>query len=239
MLIVMKYTDKAVFLILLLNLNTMILKSQMIVPGSESLLAKLRLNEGIKGIENVMYSEIKGNPFIFKDFRKGILETEEGEKFTVYIRYDIYADEMHIKNDNLIYAIIRPEKIKSIETDSIKFIYSAYSKHPGSAKSAGKSYFIVQAEGKCLLLQNKHLRIQDAEPPKLLQDAKPAVFVHRKDTYYLKKENNNAVLVRNEKDVLSVLTDKKEELNTYLNSKKISMKKAEDLVSLVNYYNGL
>lgn len=235
----MKITNVLIITILLFCLNLFSVHSQIPVLGSETMLNKLRLNKGINGIENILYSSIKGDPYIFKDFQKGKLIVTSGEKFDVNIRYDIYANEMHLKDNNEIYAIIHPEKVKLIEVDSLKFIYSGYIKSVGVETTNDGSYFIVKTDGRCKLLVKKNIRIQDAEPPKLYQDAKPAKFILTNDTYYFKLGDNSAVRISNKKELLSVLSDQKEALNRFISSNKLDVKNIKDIIRIITYYNGL
>ena len=220
-------------------LSSYAVHSQIIVPGSESLLAKLRLNEGIEGIKSETYDNITGDPYIYKDFHEGELTLQNGETYRLNLRYDIYGNQVHLKDNDNIYGIIHPEKIALIVIDTVRFLYSNYGNSPGGKSSRNESYFILKNDGKCKLLIKRNIRIQDAEPPKLYQDAKPAKFIHTNNTYYLKLEDNNAVLIRNKKDILSVLNDKKEAITAYLNSNNPNIKKVEDLSGIVNYYNSL
>ncbi len=220
-------------------LSSYAVHSQIIVPGSESLLAKLRLNEGIEGIKSETYDNITGDPYIYKDFHEGELTLQNGETYRLNLRYDIYGNQVHLKDNDNIYGIIHPEKIALIVIDTVRFLYSNYGNSPGGKSSGNGSYFILENDGKCKLLIKRNIRIQDAEPPKLYQDAKPAKFIHTNNTYYLKLEDNNAVLIRNKKDILSVLNDKKEAITAYLNSNNPNIKKVEDLSGIVNYYNSL
>jgi len=112
-------------------------------------------------------------------------------------------------------------------------------KSPGSESSNHSSYFILKTDGKCKLLLRKNIRIQDAEPPRPYQEAKPAKFVHTGDTYYIKLGQENAVLIRNKKDIISVLTDQKEALKKFIKSNKSNLKNIEDLIGIVDYYNNL
>jgi len=221
----------------LLVIQSSILQAQVPVLGSETLLNKLRLNKGINGIESVLYADIKGDPFIFKDFMKGQLVIDTGEKIDVNVRYDTYADQMHLKDKDVIYAIIHPEKVKLIEVDSLKFIYSAYANSLAEETSKESSYFIMKTEGNCKLLIKKNIRIQDAEPAKLYVEAKPAKFIPTKDTYYLKLGDKPAIKIRNEKDLLSVLSDKKDKLSSLIKSNKLQINDINDLVKIVTNYN--
>jgi hypothetical protein len=216
---------------LIISLNA---QAQQIVPGSETLLDKLRLNKGISGPKNVLYADIVGNPYIFENFQKGKLILNNGEEYDITLRYDIYANELHIRANGEIYAIIHPEKVKLAEAGDIKFIYSGYTKSPEES-----SYFIVRTDGKCKLLIKKNIRIQDAEPAKLYQEAKPAKFILTNDTYYLKLEDKSAVRIRNKKEIFSVLGDQKEALNRFISSNNLAFKNVEALDKIVSYYNGL
>lgn len=213
--------------------------SQMAISGSEVMLDKIRLNKGIKGMNDVEYSAIQGEPFIFRNFKIGSLIASNGEKFNIEVRYDMYANEMHIKNNNEIFAIIHPEKVKLIEADDMKFIYSQFVKAPGENSNGDSSYFILNVDGKCKLLVKKSMRIQDAEPPKIYQDAKPAMFISTNDVYYLKINENDAIRIKNEKELLTVLADKANEVKTYIKNNHLGVSKIDDLSKIVTYYNSL
>lgn len=213
--------------------------SQNVVPGSELILDKLRLNKVMHGIEYETYGTIAGDPYIYKDFHEGEMTLKNGETYKLNLRFDIYANQVHFKNNDQIYGIIYPEKIASVVIDTIRLLYSSYVNSLAIKTSGDGSYFILKADGKCKLLIKKNIRIQDAEPPKVLQDAKPAKFIHLRDTYYLKLNENAAVLIRNKKDVLAVMGDKKETISKYLKSNKSGTNNIKDLVMIVDYYNSL
>jgi len=213
--------------------------AQNVVPNSEALLAKLRLNGSIGGINHETYEQIAGDPYIYKDFHEGELILKNGDVYRSILRYDIFGDQIHLKNEDNIYGIIHPEKITLIVIDTVKFLYSTYLNSPALRSTKADSYFILKTDGKCKLLIRKNIRIQDAEPPKLLQDAQPAKFIHTNDSYYLKLENENAILIRSKQDILFVLADQKTALNQYINSNKFNVKKIADLIRIVDYYNNL
>jgi len=220
-------------------LSSSSVQAQAIVPGSEALLAKLRLNESIDGLEIETYETITGDPYLYKDFHEGELILQNGGKYKLNLRFDIYGNQVHLKNNENIFGIIHPERIALIIIDTVKFFYCNYVKSPGSESSNHSSYFILKTDGKCKLLLRKNIRIQDAEPPRPYQEAKPAKFVHTGDTYYIKLGQENAVLIRNKKDIISVLTDQKEALKKFIKSNKSNLKNIEDLIGIVDYYNNL
>jgi len=214
-------------------------QSQISVMDSETILDKLRLNKGENGANANMYSDITGDPYLFKDFKQGKLITISGKTIDVNIRYDIYSNAMQIKDKNEIYGIIHPEKLLSIEVDSLIFIYSKYMKSSDETPEKVGSYFILKKDGKCKLLVKKNIRIQDSEPAKPYQDAKPAKFIVKDDTYFLKIKDGVAKKIRSEKELLSVLSDQKEKLSKFISSNNLHFKNVVDLHQIVSYYNGL
>lgn len=213
--------------------------AQNVVPGSQELLDKLRLNKSISQVDGESYSSINGDPYLFKDFKPGKMTMNSGETYQLGFRFDMYASQMHMKEKGNIFTILDPEKIKLIEVDGLKFIYSNYLKSLDDKRNQDGSYFILEIEGKCKLLVKKNIRIQEAEPPKLYQDAKPAKFILNNDFYYLKLNDENAVKIKTEKELLKVLSDKKSELSNYIHSNNLEIKKMEDVKKIVIYYNRL
>jgi polyribonucleotide nucleotidyltransferase len=83
------------------------------------------------------------------------------------------------------------------------------------------------------------MRIQDAELPKPYQQAKPARFIDLEDVIYLKFGENNAVRIKNKKDLLTLMSDDKDQINDFIGDNKLNINNIEDLKRIVLYYNGL
>jgi len=232
-------TAKLPLLLLCLIISVNSVRSQNVVPESEFMLDKLRLNKVMDGIEYETYETTLGDPFIYKDFHEGALTLQNGDVYKLDMRYDIFGNQVHIKNKGQIFGIIYPEKVASIVIDTLKLIYCNYVNSPGDKSKAESNYFILKTDGRCSLLARKNIRVQEAEPPKVLQDAKPAKFIHTSDTYYLRPDKKSAVRVNSKKDLLNILADKKDELKKFIDSNKLGTKDLEDLVKIVTFYNSL
>jgi hypothetical protein len=203
------------------------------------MLDKLRLNKVMHGIEYETYGTTAGDPYIYKDFHEGELTLQNGETYRLDMRYDIYGNQVHLKNNDQIFGIIHPEKVASIVIDTLRLLYCNYVNSPGDKSSGEGSYFILKTNGKCKLLLKKNIRIQDAELPKVLQDAKPAKFIYLSDTYYLKLDDKSALRINSKKDLFNLLADKKNELNEFINTNKLGTKNLNDLVKIISFYNNL
>lgn len=227
-----------IFFILIFSFSSV--NSQIVVPGSEYLLSKLRLNESKDGIRYTPYTDIVGDPYIFKDFCSGQVVFKTGETYKADLRYDIYADLIQIRHNDNVFGIANTGTLSKILIDTLSFIYDNIILRPGDKDPSANRYcFIVKREGRCNLLIRKNIRIQDAELPKLYQDAKPAKFVQLKDSYYIKTEDSNAVRITNTKDLLSVLHDREEELRQFIRINRLRIKDLNDLDKIVSYYNSL
>lgn len=233
---------KAVKYILLFLIPAMLVNpvmSQDVVPGSDLLLARIRLNESMYGNKYSSYDDIAGDPYIYKDFKPGQLIFRTGETAIADMRYDINADLIHIKIKDIIFAIGFPEKLTMVRIDTLTFINDIIIRNEARDTSTKSSWFIVAVEGKCNLLVKKNMRIQDPEPAKILQDAKPARFVHTADNYYLKQQNGHAVLIKTKNNLTSVLSDHKEEIVAFMKLHGSMVNRIEDLSAIVQYYNEL
>lgn len=234
----MKLAKLFIFISLLIICNGSII-AQIPVLGTDEILEKLRLKREVEGNFNIYYKDVEGDPYIFRDFHEGALYVLPDKKFTVNIRYDMYADQMHLKDKDQIYAIIHPERVKLIEADDYKFIYSSYIKSPGNDEPKQSSYFILKTDGKCKLLIKKNMRVQDAETERLYQEPEPAKFIATGDYYFLKLDDMSAVRIRNKKDLLTVLEGKSDAIDSYIRTKKLDVREIEDLADIITYYNSL
>ncbi len=213
---------------------------QNVVPGSAELLAKMRLNRSMDSSDKqVTYANISGDPYMFGDFKPGKMVLKSGEEFNLEFRYDIYADQMHMKDKNVVYGLIQPEMIAQIIIDSVKFVFINFAKQGNETTSGKGGYFILMNDGKCSLLVRKNIRLQDSELPKPYQPAKPAKFINTTDTYYLKMQNMDAVKISGKDELLSVLADRKTEINSFIKENKLKLKDGEDLSRLIAFYNNL
>jgi hypothetical protein len=220
-------------------LNSQIQGDQVYVERSEELLSRLRLNHTITGKEEITYDQIEGNPFLYKDFVLGAMVLNNGDTYPLNVRYNIFTGEIQFKGKEGIFKITNAEEISSIIMDTIKFQNLGYLRSPGNSTSVEKSWFILKADGECKLLIKKNLRLQGAELPKPYQEAKPAKFIHTRDTYYIKPEGKSAVKIDSKKDLLDSLADKKDELSSFIKAKNLDVKEVDDLAKIVSFYNSL
>ncbi|HUX59022.1 MAG TPA: hypothetical protein VMV77_18765 [Bacteroidales bacterium] len=236
----MKTVKSAIFFLSFFSLLISSANCQIVVPASEGLLDKMRLNKSINGIRDVPYSSITGDPYLYGDFHSGKFILTTGETINLDLRYDIYADQIQIKDkNNTLFELVHLERLSLIVIDTIKFVYSEIQKSRNDKAPGKAAFFILKSDGKCRLLAKKNIRIQNAELPKAYQGAKSAKFIHTDDTYYLKLEDKNAVRAGTGKDLLKILSDNRDEVARFIDSNRLGTKKEDDLVKIISFYNSL
>ena len=232
-------TNKFKLIVLALSMASMLsAQSQTIVHGTQSMLDKLRLNNSIKGIQDMHYSEIDGNPYMYEDFVEGKVYMKNGDIFSASLRYDVNADQVQFKANDNIYVLINQEQIKKVEMGDKNFVYSDYLVSKGEKGPDGSGYFIVLADGKYKLLARKNMRIQDPTPSKGFLEPKPAKFIMQSDTYYIKSEDGKAVRVKSKADLVELFAGN-EDVSYFLETNKIKVNRLEDLIKVVNFCNSL
>ncbi len=181
------------------------------------------------------YISIEGSPYLFDDFRKGEVLLKDGKLFKGEFRYDKYADQVEFKVKQGNFWIANPAYIDYVKIDTTLMLFIQKDiEQPDKG-----SYYVVLVSGKIQLILKKGSILQSAEDPKPYVDAKPAKFLNRKDLYYLLNESNTPVRITSKKVLINELSDKSSEISKFIKSNKISYKKEEDLIYLINYYISL
>ncbi len=235
----MKTTTIFLASILFFFITPTIAQAQIEVKGTEDILSKLRMNKAIEGTGNDTYQDIEGSAFMFEDFLSGNIKLKDGGIYNGLLRYDKYAGEIHFKKDDEIYAIAFPEKVEYIQIADKRFIYSDYKLSETEPISNEGGYFVVLIDKNCKLLAKKNIMIKDAQASKGVVEAKPAKFIDKSDSYFIKTGDLPAIAVKSNISLIYIFADKEAELSSFISKEKISFKKLNDLIKVVNYYNSI
>lgn len=197
----------------------------------EEFLHYQRLNRDVTKRRENTYEQIKGNPYLFKDFVSGEIVTTDNFRYKGKMRYNIYDDEIeYIVNDDNFW-VSNPWVLDFITIDSMTFIYCSAD---NQNKNDG-SYYILLVSGDCKLLLKKGVILNDPVPAKPYIDSKPAEFVTKRDTYYIILNNSEPEKITSKQKLLELFPGKTEQMKNFV--KNLSLKKEEDLVKLVEFYN--
>jgi len=219
--------QKVVFIMATMIAFSFNLKSQ----PDQKFLDEYNFQKSKFGIKSPNYDEYVGSPYLNKNFELSEIYLKDKTAYKLPLRFNIYKNSMEYKIDNDIFEIANPELINKIVSDSSTFIYITIIGKGG--------YFDLLVSGKCSLVKRYVIKMNEAQPPKPYQDAKPAEFSRLTDRFYLVLSNGENKEIKNLKDVLAILADKKALLEAYLKKEKIKNTKEENLVKITDFYNSL
>lgn len=207
------------------------------VDFNQLYLDNVRILKEAKGESNSIEEDIKGSKYINEEFSPGTFS----EGAIVYsFRYNAFHDEMEVKKDNEVSAIIKNFNfpITYLGTNKVYQVFEYYLEE----EELTKGFFVVLNNSKNIkLLLKETIKFHPEEDAKSgYQPAKPAAFKRFVDTYYIGYKNNSAIeLPKKKDDFLDLFASSSELIEKYIKKNKLKHNKTEDLIQIFNYYNTL
>lgn len=200
----------------------------------DSYIDRLRWDNAGISPNHISYKNVEGTPYYDDFFRKGVLHMKSGRLLSGEFRYDIYADVIEFRKDENIYALAIPDSVARIEVENVIYRYLPY-----LVKSeTNKGYFIILADGHYSLLEKQIKLFRDAKPPGPYQDAPiPARFDDGGTELYIKRGNDPAVKITNNRDIITFCGEDGSIARDYISKNNIRFRDIENLKNLVSHLN--
>ena len=187
--------------------------------------------------DKIKSSKISGNPFYEKDFEEGFLYFPGHSPFPATMRYDIVAEKIHVLVDDQGYKVLEDDNVMvAIKGNTFrKFPY-----RDKDTKDRVSGYFEVLTPEdilKDVLLLEKHYKEVKTGTRAQARGFAPE-FRDRSD-YYIKLPDNEPILVerKEQKFLMKLPADVRQEISKFLEQEDLKLKKEEDLVELVKFFN--
>lgn len=179
------------------------------------------------------YEDIKGSPFLNKEFSKGKIYAQYGNFEGVEMKYDIYEGTFLIKLDEKYLYLDRLANTNKVVLDSVEF----YLKNLILNNKPKDTFMELVSEGKLSLFAKKNILLKPAEPPKAMVDANPAQFIIKPDTYFLQLGTGNLMPFENFKDLFTLFPSNENGIKEKIKNEKLSFKKVADIKEIIKYCN--
>ena len=194
-------------------------------------------------------NEIKGNNYIYDEWNNGMLVLNDSVfSKQNYLQYDVYKKRVLIKNmknlDEIIEITDRSltgfsilDRKRNLKHDFVKL----KSENFKSEAEEGFYEIVYNIQSTNYFIKKNVKIIYDPNRSKGSQTENnfPLEF-QEKITYYIKNNEGFYVKIRlRKKDIKAVLTNNTNKVNSYIKSKRLSFKKEDDVMKLVNYYYSL
>jgi hypothetical protein len=188
-------------------------------------------------------AEVKGNPYLEKDFKSGKLIFKNGKQYDVFLRLDVSEQKFEIKKNIQAEA----SAIEIDESVTVKIMDNTYKLHSFSFGSLSKTIGILE---ECLVLDKYGLYYfpqKKIEMPKksgipapASGYSKPAKAEWKNNGVYLIFYNNKTYkLPTSHKKMVELNLFDKKEYKKYRKENKLNLKNKESLIRLVTYFNSL
>lgn len=180
--------------------------------------------------------EIEGTPFMNPTYKQGETVINGKSKTKALMRYNAYYDSIELLDENK-----GPRKLlrrKSIEAVFDGKTYKIYTYSDFGKIREG--YFNPLNEGETkLLFKPKKIFIQAEKPENGYDKYDPPTY---KDisTYYIVKGDAPAIKTKlSKKQILKHLGKNTQQIKNYMTAEKLNLKKENDVIQLIDYYNSL
>ncbi len=178
------------------------------------------------------YNDVKGSPFMSKEFIDGQIKLNDGKIYKGPLRYDIYADQVEFKTSGgEIYAVQNPETIESAVIGDHIFKYLA----PEKNKSI-KGFYDVLKEGSYTLLEKHQILLKDPQAARPYIEAQPAKFITKESKFYILDATVNYTEIKSKKDLI-VSEANTEKLESFIKKNNIKPSDRNDLIRFVEFLN--
>lgn len=200
--------------------------AQFRVNGENTVLTAKEKEDIPADLEGIQYKK-----YLTKDYKAAFVDDFNEQAF---LRYNIHDDQMEFVKGNQIYYLKKELGRKVRFAD--KSVYQVF-------KQAGElHFFLVQEEGKNVLLTKQIVKYIDSEEPRSGYDRGIAADYRRKrDEFYIAtKARGVAVkLPTKKKKFLAVFGTKSSDIKSFMKKNRLGYKKAKDLKKIIAYYNTL
>lgn len=226
---------------ILLILNSLLLQAQ--TPLDSSYINALTVYANTVGVNQHIYNgaeyidydhRINGNPFFEKKSFAGGSIMYDGVLYNnVQIIYDIWRDDVVIKNHNNLPLLLVKEKVAAFNIEGHHFI--KITADSLTEKLGLSGFYNVLYNGNVKLFAKRKKVIDE----KITSQSSESSFLQKNEYYIL----NNSVFfaVADKRSVLSALSDQKPTLQKYMKQQKLKFRKnlEADLIKAVAYYGGI
>lgn len=187
------------------------------------------------------YTDVQGSAYLYDNWMKGSVSTSKNVTYDgVYLKYDQVADELMFKSESGEAKIfVQPVTEFTINVGTDNAVLATRLFRTGFIPVDGASphtFYEVLADGQTQLLKRTSKSIFEELP----YGSSTKVKKFQADTHYYLAKDTKLTKIRNDKKaLLKALSDKATELEAYIKTNKLDLKKDADLAKVVDYYNTL
>jgi len=192
------------------------------------------------------YAEFQGDPYLLKIWGIGNVNTNQGKQIQqVDMNVDLYANEIIVRIDQKEY-ILSPAALTSatVRVESGDELEIQRYRLPGQE---GEKIVEILYHGNIKLIKWEEVEVRKMENNAggyggSSSTAKEIQKFFRSTHYFLARSDSELPIAFDpgkQKEVIAVMNDQEAQIKTYIKQEKLKLKKDEELVQLIQYYDTL
>ena len=190
----------------------------------------------LKPVQRVsVFDDYDGTIYERLSYKISYVTDEISGNYTAELRYNIYTDAIEYKSDSNVYELNKRNTL-SVRIEDDYFYYCEFRTDRGLKRDG--YYVLVELNDTYRIYKKYELIIKEPQQNTMTQLSEPG-SIKQTTTYYLEERGTVVELPMKKKDLLSIFSDKENELEEYMKKEKIRLKKEEDLIRLVARYNAI
>lgn len=184
--------------------------------------------------------------YLFPDFTEGTVLQKSGSVTKTNLNYNTLTQEMIFKQNDQLLAIADPASVDTVFLNGTKFIYANNVFYQVVTNTPVALYIQYQSDIVSSGAETGFGKTQTTAASGLtdLKSSGKAYALSLTDEYsiknktvYLLKKDGNYITINNLKDVKNVFTGKENVIDDYAKKNKISFKKTDDIIKLIEFCN--
>ena len=187
------------------------------------------------------YADVAGTPCFNAEYKFANITLAQGRTFVnVKMKIDLVSQETRFVSSNGVEGYISTGMVKEIKfadtTVEGIILYTFRTGFPSVDKQNENNFYQVLAEGKCGFVKSISKRVNERKSELSGEIDKD---FETTENYYLFIKGEMKRLKKEKDFILAELSDKRTEVNQYVQSNKLNLKSNDHIVKLLNYYNAL
>ncbi|WP_108840577.1 hypothetical protein [Aquimarina sp. Aq78] len=176
-------------------------------------------------------TSIKGHQYFEENNEMATIYVNKKQVRQCLVRYNAFNGELEYVDDNKRFNML---KVDNLEVALRKYSYKLFN------YEGDRQFFVVYNKGPFSLGVKAMKKVKQGKEAVTSYDAStPSKYIENNKYFIINNKKGEVQKVKlKKKDILKVL-DKKEELEKFASSKKLSFKKEKDLIKIINYYNSI
>jgi hypothetical protein len=183
---------------------------------------------------------VQGSPYLSEDWSAGTLNISAEKKFKLSrLRFDALLNRVEYQYEEKVY-----EPTVAFNEFTIQLSDGSGSKtfrrgFPATDETTEKTFYEVLYDGKAKLLRKTHVRINDYAEPLSTVRVKRFAKVQVLYLYDTQTSQLTKLEKKDKKNILAVLSSKKEQLSQFLEEQKLKPNSEGNIIKLLAYYDTL